>query len=275
MTQESTALVLSRTELVYVLNTLQASKIIGVELKELDLPQEQFEALLQGAEQSLAASSLLTLDEQAQERLLVPELVGLVEALPFCSLAFVVVRGVRGKGQQMFIFNFYKDIIVEHTMPQEGLHRLVAIGSLEDFFARVESLVPLKPVIVEERPQLSISQAGFEELRQIVQADSDGAAQSILIASGLEEDLASALVQALGNPQFTLSLACLECEQSTVIDANSVAVFADEQSAWGIWQGTVDGDDSEILILPTGINDVRSMIVSWLGLVGEDGEASS
>lgn len=274
MAQESVALVLSRAELVYVLNALQATKIIGVDLSEFDLPPGRFQTLLQDAEQSLVDSSLLTVEEKDQKRLLDPGLVGLVGALPFCSLAFVLVRGVRGQGQQMFIHNFYEDIIVEHTLPQEGLHRLAAFDSLESFFARVDNLVPLKPVIVENRPQLSISESGFEELRQSVQAGEDGKAQSRLTACGLEEDLAPALLQALRDPLFTLSLACLECEKSTVINAHSLAVFADEQSAWGIWQETGDKDDPDLLVLPTGINDVRAMIISWLGLAEEEETAS-
>jgi len=269
MAQEPTELILSRAELVYVLNALQATRIVGVDLKEFTCPRQKLEALLEEAEQSLIARSLLTVDNQSQTRLLAPELVEMVGALAFRSLAFVLVRGVRGKGQQLFIFNLYQDIMVEHTQPQDGIHRLALISTLEDLFARIESLVPLQPVIREGRPEFTIAQTEFERLRQQVQAGGNGEALSTLVAAGLAEDLAPLLIQALQNPLFTLSLACLECEGDAVVDASSVAIFADEQSAWGIWQGTADVDAPQLLIFPTGINDVRSAFIDWLGLRDE------
>jgi hypothetical protein len=273
MTQGPTELILSRAELVYTLNALQTTHIVGMEMREFARPQKQFEALLREAEKSLIERSLLTVDNQSQERLLAPELVGMVGALAFRSLAFVLVRGVRGKGQQIFIFNRYRDIMVEHTFPREGTHRLALVNTLEDLLARVDSLVPLQPVIREGRPKFAIAQTEFEELQQRVQADSNGEALSNLVAAGLGQDLASVLIQALKNPLFTLSLACLKCERDTVVDAKSVAVFADEQSAWGVWQGTEDKGAPQLLIFPTGINDVLSALIDWLGFRDEQGPA--
>lgn len=267
--QQTRELILSRADLVYVLNALQATRIVGVELQEFTWPQQRFDALLKEAEQSLIERSLLTLDDQTQTRLLAPELVGMVGALALRSHAFVLVRGVRGKGQQLFIFNLHQDIMVEHTQLQEGSHRLALVGTLEDLFARIEDLVPLQPVIREGRPEVTIAQTEFERLRQQVQAGDTGEARSILVAAGSAGDLVPLLLQALQNPLFTLSLACLECERDKVIDASSVAIFADEQSSWGIWPSTADTDAPSLLIFPTGINDVRSAFIDWLGLRDE------
>jgi len=269
MVQEPMELILSRAELVYVLNALQASRIVGVELTEFAWPQQQFDALLREAEQGLVSRSLLTVDAQSQRRLLAPELVEMAGVLAFRSLAFALIRGVRDKGQQLFVFNLYQDLMVEHTLPQEGMHRLVPIGAPEDLFARVESLVPLQPVRRKGRPLFTMAQSRFERMRQGVQTKSASEVMSILVTAGLAEGLVSLFIQALQNPLFTLSLACLECEGNTVVAASSVAVFADEQSSWGIWSGAADVDPSRLLIFPTGINDIQSAFVDWLGLEPE------
>jgi len=269
MAQKPMELILSRAELVYVLNALQASRIVGVELREFTWPQQQFDALLQEAEQSLISRSLLTVDAQTQRRLLAPELVEMVSVLAFRSLAFALVRGVRDKGQQLFVFSLYQDTIVEHTQPQEGMHRLAVIGTPEDLFARVESLVPLQPVLRGGRPQFTMVQKQFERMRQSVQTNNTSEAMSILVAAGLAEGLVPSFIRALQKPLFTLSLACLECEGDTVVVASSVAAFADEQSSWGIWSGAADVDAFQLLIFPTGINDIQSAFIDWLGLESE------
>lgn len=266
MELEPIELILSRAELVYVLNALQVRRIVGVELEEFGWPEDKFARLIQKAEQTLISRSLLTIDPETQTRLLVPELVGMVGTLAFRSVAFVLIRGVRDKGQQLFVYNLHKEAVVEHTLPRDGVHRLAHIGTPKDLFSRIESLAPLELVRREGRPQFTIEQREFESVRKNVQSNgSVKIATSVLAGAGLGKDLIPVFIQSLKNPLLTLSLAYLECEDDTITAASSVAVFADEQSSWGIWSGAVDVNPSELLIFPTGINDLKSAFTDWLG----------
>jgi len=264
--QASADLIMSRAELVYVLNALQTNRIVGIDLKEFGLTKQQFQDLLREGEQSLLDRSLLEVDDATQNRLLAPALVGMVGALAFRSIAVVLVRGSRGEGQQMFVFNLYQDTMIEHTQPQEGVHRLALIPTLADMYLRMEDLVPLHPVTMEDRPKFIIPQAEFEDIQRKVQEDEDVEAAGALATAGLDEELTPSLVQALQNPMVALSLAFLKCEEDRVVDARSLAVFANEQSSWGIWSRQEETDTPQFIIFPTGINDVWLAFVDWIEL---------
>ena len=264
--QASADLIMSRAELVYVLNALQTNRIVGIDLKEFGLTKQQFQDLLREGEQSLLDRSLLEVDDATQNRLLAPALVGMVGALAFRSIAVVLVRGSRGEGQQMFVFNLYQDTMIEHTQPQEGVHRLALIPTLADMYLRMEDLVPLHPVTMEDRPKFIIPQAEFEDIQRKVQEDEDVEAAGALATAGLDEELTPVLVQVLQNPMVALSLAFLKCEEDRVVDARSLAVFANEQSSWGIWSRQEETDTPQFIIFPTGINDVWLAFVDWIEL---------
>jgi len=264
MTNFFDEIILSRAELVYCLYTLGAREVVGMELGEFDLPQPQLDALLREGEQRLIARSLLVDDVQAQTRQISPDLLEMVRALAFRPIAFILVRGLKGYGQQLFVMNFHEGKIVEHTLPEEGKHRLMLMSSLKDLFARLDRLVPLEAVIQEGRPEVIIAQDEFEALRVLADSGSQDEAITKLTALGFPEDMAHQMLQALANPQFTLSLACLKIEDKTIVEAFSVAIFADEMSSWGIWPAAMESDPPQLLIRPSGINDIWSVFLKWL-----------
>lgn len=273
--QTTEELVISRAELIYVLNTLHVTRIVGMELKEFALPKLQLDAMLRDGEHSLIARSQLTVNQQTRSFVLSPTAIGLVRALAFRDLAFILIRGVRGKGQQLFVFNRYQNMLVEHTLPRASQHRLATVGTLDDLFARLESLVPLQPVLREDRPEFTITPVRFEQARQQIQTGQVSEAISTLVAAGLDENLAPLLVQSLQKPLFTLSLACVKCERDMAVAVSSVAVFADEKSSWGIWPDMAEENNHDLLVFPTGINDIKSAFIDWLGLRDEHAPSES
>jgi len=264
MADELAELLLSRAELVYGLNALQARHIVGVQLAEFDGPQEQLADLLREGERVLRARSLLTTDSETGQALLAPALVGLVGALAFRSQAFPLVRGVRGMGRQLFVFNRYQDTLVEHTLLHEDVHRLAVVPTLDDLWNRVQGLLPLHPVTEQDRPQFTMAPAAFDRLLERVQANGGGAV-SALVGTGWPQELAARLVSALQNPLFTLSLAYLECAPERITQADSLSVFADESSAWGVWLGRDEAGPTLWRVFPTGVNDVWRVWLRWLG----------
>ena len=274
MEPKSIEIMLSRPELVYILNALQAQQIVGVELEEFSLPQPQFNELLQQAEQQLIRRSLLRIDENSNARTLAPGLVAMVGALAFRSMAIILVRGIQGKGQQLFVFNLYHDIFVEHTLPQEGVHRLMSIDTADALFMRLEDLVPLHPVTVQGRPRITMEQDEFKRLYDTIQSGTVDLTLAGLLSKKVGDEIAQTLVTTLQKPLVTLSLACFEVHDDIATDASSVAVFADEYSSWGLWQDADDPNPSHLVIFPTGINDIRAAFAQWLGLSPDDIQSS-
>ena len=259
-------LTLSHSELLYVLNAFQTTRIVGMEFEEFSWPHQKLDALLTEGEQSLIARSLLHTDEQSQTRLLAPELIGVVGALALRDRAFILTQTVRGMERQTFMFNLYEDLIVEHIRPQEGVHHLVTFDTPQDLVKRVASLSLLQIVAEEDRPGIQMAQTEFEGLVKLVQDGDSGQAISILVAGGLSQDLAALLVQTLQDPEVIFSLAYLEWKQDTIVDALSVSVFADEHSSWGVWLGEADPESPKWRICPAGINDIWPIFMEGLSL---------
>lgn len=250
--------ILSRSELVFLLNLLNAKRIIGIELNEFLLPDHQFNEILEAGKASLISRSLLDGNTLAVS----PPLDSMIQILALRDIAIVLVRGIRGKGQQLFILNLFEGQLMEHTMPEDGLHRLAMFESERDFLTHLEKVVPLEPVQREGRQIYYTTQSNFEQIYSHIVSDKIEAI-SQLTKVGIPEELASAITTALSSPLYTLSMACFRIRNQKVFDTSSVFIFADEDIAWGTWSGDVVGGELNISLLPSGINDVKDAIKEW------------
>jgi len=171
-----------------------------------------------------------------------------------------MLRGIARKGRQLFIFNFYKNILVQHTMPVEGQHRLEVLTSNKDLFAHINYLVPLKPVSKYKRLQNLLPSTDFMDIQRLTKSDKSKAKEH-LKSFGFAEDRASLMAEALSNPAFTLSMICLTIKRDKITNGMAFGVFASEDSSWGIWPGK---NKSEIVIFPVDSDDVCIMLQKWL-----------
>lgn len=251
--------IISHAELIYVLHRIKAKNLVGMELKEFSLPNEKLDEILELGLKSLISRSVI--DPKTLE--ISSELIDLVRAIGFREFAVILVRGIRGKGKQIYIFNFYGNSIVEHTQPEENKHRLKVIASFEDFINRIEQLVPIKPVFSENRLQYHINTIDFERIQDLSIKNPEEARQKLL-SNGVSESSALLLLSILSNPILTFSIACLVVKKNTIVEANSVAIFADEISSWGVWSSKTTKNKLDWLIMPTGINDVKMSLIKWL-----------
>lgn len=85
-----------------------------------------------------------------------------------------------------------------------------------------------------------------------------------MVKVSLSQDLIMPFIHALEQPEFTLSLACLQIENDEALDASSTSIFADQQSAWGIWPDNMEADPPILLIFPSGITDIYNAVTDWL-----------
>lgn len=256
MLNSSPETILTRAELIYLMDRVGATHLAGMELKEFSLPVSRLMKLKQSGKQSLLARSLINKTTFAINS----ELEGLVKAISFRDRAIIVVRGIGGKGKQLFIYNFYGSTFVQHTMPEEGKHRLEKISTSKNILDRIGELIFLKPVSKNKRPRYSISRQDFEQIESVASSNPNKALLR-LKSLGLPEEATSLIVKALNQPIFTLSIACLGIKKDEIINATSCGVFAIEEASWGIWPGN---NGSEIMIFPVDGEDVRSMLLDWV-----------
>jgi hypothetical protein len=262
MSSSEKEIFLSRPELLYLLNAFGSRHVVGLKLDEFGWSQQRLAQFLDEGKQILIARSLLTETENFPADDILADM---IRVIAFRSIALLLVRGVKGRGQQLYIFNHYQNRIVEHTMPEDGMHRLMEIQNPEELILRLANLIPLQSVLLEHKIQFEVSQQEFEEIVNNSKLDAKKARiLSFLETQGLSIEHASMFIEALISPELTISLACLAIDNDEAYEAQSVAIFADQDSSWGVWPMDMPADPPKLEVYPTGINHIVPFIELWL-----------
>jgi hypothetical protein len=253
-------IILSRAELIFLLKQMGASHVAGVELPELSAAPVTLDPILVEGKQALIARQLINATGE-----MVPELKDSMDILANRDMALILARGMKGLGQQLFVFNFKGDQILEHTRPTDKTHRLAGIKDQDALLDRVRELVPLLAVEPNGRLVFEIKAGAFSQVRKLAGAGDLKLALGILKTNGWDPDLAENFLQTLGKLEMTFSIACLVTRAGEVVDGSSAAILASETASWGIWPGDKSGDEPVYLVFPTGITDVVAAVTNWLG----------
>lgn len=262
----NTTIILSRAELIFLMNSISAKHLAGIELKEFNLPRANLQKLIRTGKQSLISRSLV--DKQTLES--ASKLKSMVKTISSRDRAIILVRGIRSKGQQLFIYNFYKNSLVQHTMPEEGLHCLKKVNTAADMLNYINQLILLKPVALKDkRVTFSMPREKFLEIQKIASINNINEACKQLMSFGISEGRALLLTKSFLRPMFTMSLGCLKIKKDEVADMISFSVFAIEGDAWGIWPGEIR---SEIKLLPVDGGDILAMLEDWLNTNNKQSE---
>ena len=249
--------ILSRAELVYLLHELKCKTVVGVNLKELNQSDEELSVSLKQGQ---------TLLNKKKDTVDYSQLVEFVEVLGKRDIGIVMIRGIKNLGRQLFIFNFYNGKIIEHTMPEEGFYRLALIPSFDALIERLKQIVSLAAVNMNDREINKISQPDFENIIKFVQSGNIHEAEKILEQTDFNQAYYGYLLQAIGEPEFTLSIACFKIQNDTAMETSSVSIFADQQSSWGVWPGEMEATPPILYLFPSGITDVFNTFSDWLHL---------
>jgi hypothetical protein len=252
---------LSRPEFLVLLDALNTSAIIGIDSKSL-IPAnpDQHRQLLERGYESLAARGLLrTAPDGAKELDQLLLAVAAVIARP--AVALISVREIPDKGAQLFLHYLVGGYVAEQTFPEEGQHRLAALDSQETLFAR---LLAIFPVVGPSDPagSATLTQKAFFAVKADAQAGRRSAAVATLTQSGMVDEAARALVEAMAEPVFSGTVALLRCEDQKITDARNPAIVQGREGAWSIAQAQA----GEQLFQITPVNQalLRTQFQAWI-----------
>ncbi|MCW5874194.1 MAG: hypothetical protein KIS88_06065 [Anaerolineales bacterium] len=187
-----------------------------------------------------------------------------IRSLLFRQLALLVVLMERGS---TYSLSFNRNVeeyeeYIEHYVNKEGSHVLTRHTGYQEVISRVADLIPLEPVIREERPTIALETGFVSELVELPRNDSSLQKVAQMLSSYTkDEELVSRLSRALLSPVFTASVALIELEGDEASQASSFTVFADENSAWGIWPKSLE--PPMVWVMPSDVNDVKSCLTDW------------
>lgn len=255
-------IILSHNEFVYLLRLLDCMGIAGMTLEELkDTPANKiFEA---GTKDKLMEKSFIKIKKG--NVVIQPRILKLIYPVAKRDMAFVLIRGIKGIGEQLFVFNCFKNEIIEHTLPDENTHRLALISSFQRLIERFNELVPLNAVKQDGRPECIVDQPGFEAfINGVIKSQlKEYEIENKLSGFGFDKNYNHHFLQALKFPELTISIACLYIVKDQIEYATSVSIFADMESSWGIWPHKMDESPPLLMVFPTGIADVFSVVSDW------------
>ncbi len=218
---------LKQEEFLAILDVIHAPTIVGVDPKEL-FPQEQEErfALLRQGKILLAQRLMSTTGKQWYADAL---RAARIMASP--HIAMIIICEFIPLGPQVFALSQAHEGIIEHTCPEEGVHRLAFIPNISALLDRAMQLLSLHDqdsIKVSVKIELEV----FFKIQDLVRHAQRDVALSMLQSAGMLSPAAEAFVTSMEQPIFSGHAILLKCADQTIIDGRDIVMGQDQKTAW-------------------------------------------
>jgi hypothetical protein len=263
------AIVISRAELLYLMDRLDAQRMVGIDMLGDDPSAfygEKRESVIQEGRSSLIERGFVLPGENGASDKAEGMLLKCAIASFFPDSTLMVVRNIPQLGEQVLIFFRREDYILLHTFPEEHTHRMEPLDHPDRMLEILLEWFPLHQYPKGES-QLFISPDRFEAFQGLAESRQEGAAVELLQNQPMSDDEKLALVQAVENRAISGSFAVLYLEGEVIHDAFSLAVFADGKTAWALEQPEGSLNDQQISIRRVGpdfVGVMSRLIERWL-----------
>lgn len=209
----------------YILNLLGAQSLVGIDA-----------SLLTGAEPGVGRVSMLTRElsqsgQPGENDHIRGDLLQLLIPVLFPERALVVVRNIPDQGTQTLVFLHRNKTTVLHSMPQNDMHRLIELETPMDEMNALNDLFPISGYMVSPVNAL-IPFKKLEKFKEYAESDQEQSALKELESIQIPLEDKKQLFQAFSGTILSGSFALLTIGGNTVTSAESLAVIADEKTAW-------------------------------------------
>ncbi|KPK88321.1 MAG: hypothetical protein AMJ88_19220, partial [Anaerolineae bacterium SM23_ 63] len=262
-------IVISRAELIYLMERLDAQRMVGLDMLGDDpsaFYEENRESVIQEGRSSLIQRGFVLPGEGGASDKAEGMLLKCAIASFFPDSTLMVVRNIPQLGEQVLIFFRREDYILLHTFPEEHTHRMEPLDHPDRVLEILLEWFPLYQYPMGES-QLQMSLDRFEDFRGLAESRQEDAAVELLQNQALGDDEKLALVQAVENRAISGSFVVLYLEGEVIHDAFSLAVFADGKTAWTLEQPEDDVEDQQISVRRIGpdfVDVMGRLIERWL-----------
>ncbi|GAP15463.1 hypothetical protein LARV_03251 [Longilinea arvoryzae] len=264
-TKPEPILTVSQEELYFLLVLLKARRIPGLEgIFEPDATEQERTHLLDAARRALVARGLVTL--QVDGRATMDEFALAVVGTCVRPLYSVIMENTGLDRSNGVFWHGIKSLIVEHSIPQEGIHRFRALPADSDLVRRFMGASEVH--LSEDAGPMEeglVMQSAFDKARQVCRdAGDEAAGGEVLMQGGLSSQAAEKLAAILAG-----------AENSTTVAFMRHAYPDGEEELFG--GSALAGPQGAVLTVPTdtGSGEVRVRPLTrqgwqdWLGLMLE------
>jgi hypothetical protein len=255
------AVILSREELLAVLNVLRAPTIPGLDRElsgELTPEQEAFALVV--ARRALLARGLAQM--QADGELLMHR--GLLTAVGTCAYAqasILVYYWPSGAQAPERLFGHIRgDDAVAHTRPGPVLHRFTVLPSKDVLVEHVLAFCQFEagpPVAIFD---FTVPRQDFADARQFADAGNASAATALLKQDGVSDAAAESLVTTWAAAPCVSVLQTLTQQSNQAVRALEFTLVQSGQNAW--WAAPMPGEEANtpIRVKTASASDIRDML---------------
>lgn len=256
---------LSREELLFVLNLLQANSIPGLDADPAGvLNEEQRTLALMWGERALRARELAQIRE---DRGVVVHN-ALLTAVGVCAYSNHALFIYHWSGQEEAPTRYFAHLrngdIAVHTRPEDVLHLFTLLPSREHLFTDVLTVCEYDDVAASEFAEMTVTENSFIRARELVGKGDIEVAARLLVNDGATDAAALAYVGTLANSPRISIFQTFRQEGETAVQKGDFTVVQDGQHAWLIAPAASDNGNPSLFIKPTTRDEIEALLAELI-----------
>lgn len=256
---------LSREELLFVLNLLQANSIPGLDADPAGvLNEEQRTLALMWGERALRARQLA----QVREDRGVVVHNALLTAVGVCAYSnhalFIYHWAGNEEAPTRYFAHLRNGDVAVHTRPEDVLHLFTLLPSREHLFNEVLTVCEYEDVAASELAEMTVTENSFVRARELVGKGDVEVGARLLVNEGASDVAARAYVGTLANSPRISIFQTFRQEGETAVKKGDFTVVQDDQHAWLIAAAASDNVNPSLLIKPTTRDEIETLLAELL-----------
>jgi hypothetical protein len=228
------AISLEPSELSYLLQTVNARSVIGIDNAEL-FPEDsrENEALLKEGSEQLQSHGWLSADAASGKMHFDDQLCYMIAIMADPEYAIMTVRQEAMGPFQLVAHYLVGQLIVEQSRSADGKFRLAFVSRLSTAVERIQSIVQLtRAGDTEARTQIYVDRQAYARVKDLVRTGKIESAIAELTALGIERAPASSLVDAMQMPSYRTAVAVFQRRQGQATTTCNLSVLQGQQADW-------------------------------------------
>lgn len=260
---ESVNLLLSREELLFALNLLDAQFIPGLDPDPLgELTPEQRPLALTIAGRALRARGLAQVQANG-EWVLHNDLLAAVGGCAYAQSVASIFHWTPNAGTPARYFAHIRgDNIVAHTRPEDILHRFALLPSQAELMAQILALCNYKNGNGSGKLELTVPGAAFVQVRELAAGGDTAKAVEMLQGHGAAPAAAKAFVDTLAASPSVTILQTLKQEGGQAVKKQDLTLLQSGQHAWLVI--AAPDDNAPLQIKSTSRADLEALLAEGL-----------
>ena len=258
-------ILLSREELLFVLNSLEADFIPGLDMEprgELTVAQELFAMTVAG--RALRARELARV-QAGGELEIHTALLTMVGVCAYSqNVIFVYHWPANAETPRRYFGHIRGNDVVAHTRPEDVLHLFSLLPSKEQLINQVLTLCQYADVPASGSLEFSAPSETFAQVRQLASAGEVEKAVNLLINNSVATDTAKTFVDTLARSPRVSIMQTVKQPGDGTLQKRDFTLLQNGQQAWLAIASADPAAGAPLQIKTTTKDEIQTLLVEWL-----------